>query len=384
MVRKKLSLVVIVSTLLVLITGLVNQVQVEEYSNNSSQDNLKNPTFDFSGTESFWSIVEILEQDKDPSGSQWDSLLSTSGYHALTASEFDPDFFIEYFTLAFKPSRKDKLQELMKDPAKKRYLQHYLEARKRKSELIRQQKKLQSEPILAKVLLSTRKFLPIEFPSDNPPVAFVIFANDGRGYDPIVIDLLASLTWEFDMFLAHESHHWYRNRVLAYNPEKIDPEFELLIATLNQIQAEGIADQIDKADWTELQSNVPAPLQKYIDRYMEALAGTPHLIKTLDSLILLMSAAPESKYQQYQREIADLVPMSGHPTGFYMARLIIEELGVERLVRDVGNPIAFCRQYDEAARLSETDAPTFSRNTLRFLESLESKYISSSSRKFIR
>jgi hypothetical protein len=63
-----------------------------------------------------------------------------------------------------------------------------------------------------------------------------------------------------------------------------------------------------------------------------------------------------------------------------MARLVILELGVDRLTEDIGNPVAFCRLYDEAARGSDRGAPTFSAGALRFLTSLESKYIRDSGR----
>jgi len=57
-----------------------------------------------------------------------------------------------------------------------------------------------------------------------------------------------------------------------------------------------------------------------------------------------------------------------------MASVIIKELGVDQLIEDVGNPIAFCREYVDAARRSGTDAPVFSTSTLHDMESLESKY----------
>ena len=277
---------------------------------------LANPTFDFSSMESFWRVVELLEGDREPSPAQWDSLLSTPGYKALTASEFDPDFFVACFTLAYKPSHEDELRESMKEPRKARYLKHYLEVRDRKAALLEHQARLCKEDMMTEAVEEARRFLPDDIPSTYPPVAFVVFADDGRGYDPIVIDLLSSMNWPFDAFLAHESHHWYRNRLLAFRSDKIDAEDEYLVATLKQIQAEGIADQIDKASWFEPGAEVPERWREYATRYREAHSKSAHLILALDSLLCVMGDAPADARQHHGKEIAELIPMSGHPTGF--------------------------------------------------------------------
>jgi hypothetical protein len=337
-----------------------------------------NPTFDFSAMDAFWQIVKTLEEDRDPSPEQWDSLLSTPGYMALTASEFDPVFFVTCFTLAYKPSRNAELQVALKEPRKGRYLKHYLEVRSRRAALIEHEARLQNEAILTRAVEKARRFLPDELPPVYPPVAFVVFADDGRGYEPIVIDLLASLKRPFDSFLAHESHHWYRNRLLAFDPARLDVQDEHLVATLNQIQAEGIADQIDKARWFDPGFVVPEPSKAYADRYKEAHARTPGVISRLDSLLCAMSEAPPDARQPYGEEIAELIPMSGHPTGFFMASLIAEELGPERLVAEIGNPFAFCRSYDQAARRPKADAAGFSTKALHFLSQLETRYVGKS------
>ena len=61
-----------------------------------------------------------------------------------------------------------------------------------------------------------------------------------------------------------------------------------------------------------------------------------------------------------------------------MASLTVNVLGITRVVEEVGNPFAFCRSYDEAARRSGDDVPGLSAKALRFLELLEAKYTSSS------
>jgi hypothetical protein len=144
---------------------------------------------------------------------------------------------------------------------------------------------------------------------------------------------------------------------------------------LDQIQAEGIADQIDKAPWfdPERSGDLPTGRQGYARRFKDAVAATPGLIVELDSLIQAMSEAQSGERTGLAEEIAELVPMSGHPTGFFMARLIRAELGDARLLEEIGNPFAFCRVYHEAAQRSKSDVPTFSEMGLAYLVGLEAQ-----------
>lgn len=203
------------------------------------------------------------------------------------------------------------------------------------------------------------------------PVAFVIFANDGRGYDPIVIDLLASMTWDFEPYLAHELHHWYRNRLLSFDPESLDPVAEKLVWTLNQIQAEGVADQLDKRPWLLDATIPPSKPDDYVRRYRSALEATPDLLETLDSLLIRYGEAEDSEKLKLGNEISALVPLSGHPTGFFMASLIQEQLGQEALCREVGNPFAFIRLFNQAAEEANRQELAFSPAALALLAELE-------------
>jgi hypothetical protein len=57
-----------------------------------------------------------------------------------------------------------------------------------------------------------------------------------------------------------------------------------------------------------------------------------------------------------------------------MASVILEELGRERLRTNIGNPLAFFRTYDEAARQT-TGRPALSDAALRTLVELEERYV---------
>jgi len=68
------------------------------------------------------------------------------------------------------------------------------------------------------------------------------------------------------------------------------------------------------------------------------------------------------------------VPLSGHPTGYFMAETIAGEFGKDALIRTVPNPFAFFRVYSDAAKNRGGATPPFSEEALDLLRSLEKRY----------
>jgi hypothetical protein len=324
--------------------------------------------------------VDLLVEDTEPEPAAWDSLFATPGYRALTESEFEPSFFQENFRLAYMPSRHHTLVQQLEDGLAARYLRHYREVLQQRAQLVAFTAELPGSDKLGEPGRRAAEWLPPPPPREPVSVALVVFDMDGRGYDPIVLDVLAAKDMDLAAFLAHESHHWYRNRSSPIDWERVAPEDEAVLWTLYQVQGEGIADMIDKRPWLEGEVPVPAPQQGYARRYRDALAGTPGKLKQIDSLLALLAAplAGETRTLTAFRaaigdQLAEAVPMSGHPTGYFMASVILEELGQERLRANVGNPLAFFQTYDEAARTT-SGRPALSDAALWTLAELEERY----------
>jgi hypothetical protein len=324
----------------------------------------------------FWAAHDSLVADREPSAEQWRELLHTPGYKALTSSEFTDEFFQSSFRLAFMPSQRDELESALTDQRLARFLRHYLDVSKRRDELDRRLEHLQSTPIIASIIQRTKAFLPPIKVEESPRVAFLIFANDGRAYEPIVIDLLASVSWDIESFLAHEFHHWYRNRVLIIDLDRADDADADLLWTLNQIQAEGIADLIDKRPWVLEGASPPLGAERYAEIYRQNLEATPELLQTLDGLLAQYSGPPETR-AAIGAQFRELVPQSGHPTGFYMAALIESRLGPEALTEDVGNPFAFVRAFNEAVARAERPSLKLSDVAMAVLSDLEQQHLES-------
>ena len=328
---------------------------------------------DLSAIRIFWQIVDLLSEDKEPSPELWRALFDTPGYRALTRSEFRPSFFQGSFRLVYRPSLGDSLAGVLQDGRNVRLLRHYMEVKARRAELETFTEHLARSNPMEEPSRLAAAWLPRPSPEEPPPLALVVFDLDARGYDPIVIDLLAAKELDLLPFLAHESHHWYRNDRAMVDWDEIAPHDEELLWTLYQIQGEGIADQIDKRPWIDEGAPVPDALKPYAVDYAAALAATRTTIRELDSLLVAFGTSSDADHRAgIGTRFAEIVPMSGHPTGYHMASTILEMLGRERLVMDVANPVAFFRAYDEAARMS--GAPGLSPEALSNLAELEALF----------
>ncbi|MFH1194457.1 MAG: DUF5700 domain-containing putative Zn-dependent protease [bacterium] len=336
-----------------------------------SQSSNYNPNLDFSAIEKFWEVVDILESDKEPSAKLWDELFNTPGYKTLIQSEFRKEYFIEKFTLVFKPSERKKLEVAIKTGIDFYHLDHFVKVKERRKELSVQVSKLKARKINEDVLNRTLNYLPQKSTGELPPVAFVIFENNGRGSDPIIVDLLATIIWDYTSFLAHEYHHWFRNRQLKFDLTKVSKEETDLINALQQLEAEGIADQVDKKRWfTEPSTAYSQDARNFIS----LVSMSPEVIKQIDAILnSVYRNSTNLKTAGMQLRIA--IPGGGHTTGYFMASLISEQLGRSELVRCVGNPFKFLILYNNAAKLGGYNYPQFSNETMQYLYALEKKFV---------
>jgi hypothetical protein len=342
-------------------------------SNLSHRSNL-----DFSGMDEFWKITSILTKDIEPDDNDWNALFNTPGYSILTQSEFSKDYFKNYFRLAYMPNKKNMLREELDKPHwRVQYLRHMTNVLSQKEKIKNHRKKLiSSNDITREALKLTKEYFPGDtlVTDDLPQISFVVFGNDARGYSNIVIDVLFSMEQgnKIKYLVGHEAHHFYRNKQLEFNfPGPGHPDYNL-IWVLNQIQAEGIADQIDKRvrffDGGDMEDS------KWAHKFKEYLKLTPGLIIRMDSLFVQYSSQSED-LNSLSEELKKIIPMSGHPTGYYMTRAIIENLGKNELLKHVGNPFQFFRLYNQAAQKDTERYPAFSEESLKLIKHLESRYL---------
>lgn len=334
---------------------------------------------DFSGLEHFLTIAAVLENDQEPSAEQWEKLFVTPGYEVLTESEFSRGFFKERFRIAFMPSMADELDLALKReeelPFHMQFVHHYVRANEKRTELAQFMKELKTNAgsVMEKAAREAKNYLPPIEDQDYIAVSFLIFANDARGYTPLVIDMLFAIELGglLPVLIGHELHHYYRNKILAYNPEDIDKEDKNLIWVMDQIHCEGIADQIDKK---KLITSEDGPLHFFSDPWDGMVDNAPEFIEIMDDLLCRMAESPQEK-EELSLQLRSALPMSGHPVGYYMTNVIIERAGKKELIKKAGNPFAFFRLYNQTAMADECDIPKFSDDAMRYITELEAKYV---------
>ena len=331
---------------------------------------------DFSGVERFLDLTALLERDEEPPPEAWDALFATPGYAVLLEREFRRDFFEEGFRLAFMPSRAEDLaKRLEADRAagglRSSYVPHFVRARLARDTIRSELESLRELTFVDEAVQKAAALLPSVEPGDYPPISFVIFGPDARGYSPVVIDVLylRDRGEYLTSFVAHEFHHYYRNRLLQLTQDRE------ILWVINQVQAEGIADQINVGEWF----HDPARFEEQAARprnraYLEWYERSPEVIGKMDDLLSEMFRHPETR-GELGAELQAAVPLSGHPTGFFMANVIIEEMGREALTLHIGNPFRFFLLYKEAADRRGGETPTFSDEAVALIRELEARYV---------
>jgi hypothetical protein len=354
-----------------------------------------NPSFDFSGIEEFWKIVDILKADKEPTDEQWQAMFETPGYAELIRREFKPDYFKNAMRAVYMPSQKSLAEEIIQEDKQKGgffawypplVIEGFRNADRDRDWIQVRIKELKSYPYLKKAAEEALRFLPEEQAENYPDVAFIIF-NDSRGYTPLIIGLSekedlrsAELDclhrqgcdkhWPFVLHLAHEAFHLYRDKKQEFNfPERNSPDYPI-VWILDQIENEGIGDLINREqlyydDGCFIETD-------RADRYRKEQEAQPSIIRIMDAILKEM-AVNSSLIGQLGRQLRSFIPQSGHPTGFFMASVSVRQYGKEALVKIVRNPFRFFYLYNEAAR-KNGQAPVLSDQAINFIKMLEGKY----------
>ena len=330
---------------------------------------------DLSGFELFWNIVEKIETSTEPSEEEWISLFNTPGYQALTTTEFNEDFFKQSFLAVFDPERKEKLDRLLEGKTK-RYLRYYIQVKKNKQiyeknvKMIKDRWESLNETIYARAVA----FLPYKEPEKDPTVSIVIFDVDARGYSTIAVDaIFTSRIEDFVSITAHEVHHFYRNQLLEYEKENVEEEDKELIWILNQIQSEGIADHIDKDYFIYGRIETSFP-KAYVKHFTESVDQAPEIINEINTLFQKYKQS-ELSTNELGSEVKKIVPLAGHPLGYYMTKIIIKNAHFDDLIRIVGNPFKFFKLYNKSVVSERENIPLYSETTIEIIEDFEKKYV---------
>jgi len=333
--------------------------------------------FDLSGLDHFWKIMDILEKDVDPSPQDWNDLFSTNGYQEIIGREgrFNPDSFIKYFTLAFKPSQNEEREKLLNNGGD-RYLSHYSNIKNQKDRLITYFKQLKSGEYFNKVLKEVESFLPAGDlkKQPTPPIAFIVYINDLHyAYKPMIIDILYALDNKevSNYFINYYTFRYYRNKLLSYEPAEVLVKDGYVIDFIDGLQFKGLLQQFN--NYYDRFSSNPSRKETVRKEFPLYYEKTFSSLKEADELMQVIADNP-SDYEIPGSRLLDILPLDGYPAGLSMADAIKEKPGKEKLVQSAGNPFEFFRLYNQAARLNKEKYYVFSEKTMNLLNRLEERY----------
>lgn len=333
----------------------------EESDLNSSPPMESN--IDFSGIEKFLELTAVLEKDEEPPKELWDELFSTPGYRILLINEFKRDFFEERFRLAFMPSREKELNARMEKEKGwvSQFLPHFVRARKERDVIVNAVETLKEMTFIRAAVNKALAWLPEFEVTSYPPVSFVIFGPDARGYVPVVLDIFYTLDRGEGLteFVGHEFHHYYKDLLAGINSD--------VQWVIRQVHAEGIADQINVGAWFRNPERYKTESVKGRHKsYLQFYEKSAEIISDMNRIFERL-ADGKGDHSKLGKELRNIVPLSGHPTGFFMANTILKRMGKNALIIDINDTPAFFRRYSEAAG-EDPSAPAFSDKSLEYLK----------------
>jgi hypothetical protein len=327
---------------------------------------------DFSSLDRFWTIVDTLSRDIEPSSHLWRGLLSRPGYRMVLREN---DGLERQIDIAFRPRRRAERDSLTHSASRdSTVISHLIDAGNQRSELQSMQTRLEQTlpDSIAAAVRNASLYLPPAATNRHPPsfVGFALFDNDSLEQDEgLILDLLQTRSINLTSVLSHEFYRRYTT-VLAPEASPPDQTDGPLYRVVRQLRNEGVADMID----------TPYPLKprsaaetSYAAGYNAAYARTPVVLRSLDSLLAAAYDQPMARADIGAQAQALMVDDS-RPNGAYMAREVLETFGRDSLVSAAYNPFRFVRIFT-AAEQKRGNPPPFSAKAVAMLDLMEKRWV---------
>lgn len=332
---------------------------------------------DLTAVDRFWAVYDALRSDAEPTTAEWDALFATPAWRTL--GPWRQGRARERYALAFRPSRDSaRVAVRAKRDYESQVLRHLESVIEHEAALRQLATTWTAAPTrlgLAASAQRARQLLPAEAPSPGKPlgVAFAIFEPDGYADGMVVIDLRHALSLDARLpdVTAHEMHHVLQARLIRpFRRPANGSADQWLLESLFQLQREGVADLLDKGTVSRT-GEVPADALHLAGFGADVARSVEVLASLSQHLESLPSASPGESVAIARAIRWEVLPNSGHPTGYFMARTILESRGREALTGALRNPFDFVRTYQAAA--AAAGGPVLSASAIVVLEALEAR-----------
>lgn len=334
---------------------------------------LNKQKIDFSSVEAFWGIAEKIANEK-VTEADWDYLFST-GYYKFYENWGQRNHIQKTLVTALSSKMKLERDSLMKIPDFYSYiLKQVISTYADKNALQTFQENLANSDMQNKIIERAMEFLPSDLNSKAyaPFIYFGVFQPDANASETsIAIDLKLCFELADPIgLIAHEYHHFLTMNYRKKFKDIKNDSTSSIMKSISQLQLEGIADMVDKDKFLNSDGRgFPSVLSRNFKKF---LAEPLPALKKMDSLLVAISKEPLSA-KRNSETILNLLPLGGHPHGFYMAKTILNVYGKETLLTTVRNPFDFIRVYNNAY-LKLNGTAIFSEESLKFLSRIESTH----------
>lgn len=332
---------------------------------------LQAQTIDAAAAVRYFELTDSLRQGKPFSDTLWKSFLSlegntqyiqNQGYNEKYLSRFRKDLEVVYM-----PQHDSLLLERLKDPQQhyNTYLIHHYKANEPQLREFLQNILADKDAYLSSLYKVTYTMLPKRMHQTKPEATlyFNALGNDAlANKGNVVLTLWATYMYDkakYGILGGHELHHLVRTEKKYTVAEKDKSLFLMLGLLLN----EGAPDLIDK-HYTMAESMPP---DMKFGSYLLQL-GEKQMPK-LDEAIRELAAGTKAYTSQEIKQ--QVVGMSGHIPGFYMAD-IIERNGLKKkLIANIDDPFQFVYLYNKAAKKDKAKPFLLSNEAIAYLKKVE-------------
>lgn len=343
-------------------------------------------TVDLTSVDEFLKVTAILKEGNEISVKQWQDFDSSSCYkeYANRKDPFVINTIKNTINIVFgheKSAVKDSIlritpKEMIDNPKmmfEKGLLTNYLDVYANYVSIQSFRKNYDFIALAEKAKQRLGAFLgvPIDSLVKLKPVYFLFISLDGTAKDfAIYVDfnlIYKEAEAQRINFLAHEFFHNYREHF-----ENHDFNYKCDInRCIDNIQNEGIADQIDKSEgyqksftnlgettetikiWTDLYNQAPTDLERFQNLMIKYWKKKITENETVD-------------------EMLKIVKFNGHPIGFYMSSQIIKAGYGQEMLKTFYNPYQFFNLYNKAAKKLNTFQ--LSNEFMDYLRSITKEY----------
>lgn len=332
---------------------------------------LQAQTIDATAANRYFEMTDSLRKGKPVSDELWKGFLNLEGNSQYIQNQSYSEKYLNRLRkdleVVYMPQHDSLLQERLKDPRQhyNTYLFHFYKANEPQLREYLQKIITDREAYLASLYAETHSLLPKRMHHTKPEVTlyFNALGNDAVvNHGNVVLTLWGSYVYDrekFGILGGHELHHIVRKQKEYVVAEKD----ESLVLMLQLLLNEGPADLIDKR-YTMAES-VPEDMR--FGGYMLQL-GENQLPK-VDETIREMAAGTKTYNNNEIKQ--QVIGMSGHIPGFYMAD-VIERNGLKKkLIANIDNPFQFIFIYNKAAKKDKAKPFIFSDEAIAYLKQVE-------------